>query len=87
MKLDVWEVKPSKLQQISNSQIKMVNPERKYETKTTASSRNGVKGLYCFRTTELETFLRTTGTYDLKISSVCDLPYNSVSLCMALRLS
>ena len=55
--------------------IIMANVEKEYEIKVTASTRNNLKGLYCFNTTgnKLESITRTTGTYFLFFSLVCKI--------------
>ncbi|KAG0563617.1 hypothetical protein KC19_8G045600 [Ceratodon purpureus] len=64
MSLEVCQVKLPLSLQVSLDEIK-AKSERKHETKVTPSAKGGLRGLYCFRLagTELESFLRTTGTY------------------------
>lgn len=85
MRLEVFQVKTPPRSQVPVHIITM-NAKRKHETKVAACTRGGLKGLYCFRLTgtELESFIRTTGTYIFIFTLVCDLPYNSVSLFMNL---
>ena len=71
MKLEVFQVKTPPRSQ-GPVFITTTNPIRKHETKTAACTRGGLKGLYCFRLigTELESFLRTSGTYILSFTLV-----------------
>jgi hypothetical protein len=71
MKLDVFQVKTPPRSQ-GPIFIATTNPIRKHETKIAVCTRGGLKGLYCFRLigTELESFLRTSGTYILSFTLV-----------------
>jgi hypothetical protein len=71
MKLEVFQVKTPPRSQ-GPVFIATTNPIRKHETKTAACTRGGLKGLYCFQLigTELESFLRTSGTYILSFTLV-----------------